>query len=158
MRTFLLDRHPPVLLIVVMFGVFVAVLVGWSASCIARRGGPWRWSPVEAYGFVLLAVVGTFGWWWVNGPVEGRPAFVLSAGHGFAGGLPRGSCACRRRWGTGVAVLQVRQRHATCARRRRISSRRSAALIAGVSAGGAVASWSRRSRRWGDRRLPRVNV
>jgi hypothetical protein len=79
-------RNPPVLVSVALFGALVAVLVGWLAFCLARRGGPARWSPSEAYGFVLVAVIGSLGWWWVDGPVEGEAEWVLTERHGITPG------------------------------------------------------------------------
>ena len=79
----LVDRNPPVLVIVTLFGLYVAVLVAWAAFCLARRGAPWHWNRVEAFGFVALVVVGSLGWWWVDGPVEGRSVWTLSDRHGI---------------------------------------------------------------------------
>jgi hypothetical protein len=107
-----LDRDPPALLAVALYGVFVAVLVGWATWQGMRRGLPWHWSARHAYGFVLFAIVGSFGWWWVDGPVEGSATLVLSTRHGITYGdllavpalLAAGSVAGARLVGRAVAT------------------------------------------------------
>jgi hypothetical protein len=82
----LLDRDPPVIVAIGLYGLLVAALTAWAAVCAARRGAPARWTGVEAYGFVALAIVGSFGWFWVDGPVEGPATLVLSERHGITHG------------------------------------------------------------------------
>jgi hypothetical protein len=82
----LVHRDPPLLLAVALYGAFACALGAWAGACLARRGGPWRWTPTEVYGFVAVAVVGSFGWFWVDRPVEGRATWVWSATHGITTG------------------------------------------------------------------------
>jgi hypothetical protein len=84
--TDLLDRDPPVLLAVGLYGLLLASLVGWAAYAFGRSGAPWRWSAAQSYGFVALAIVGSFGWWWVDAPVEGPATWIVSDRHGVTHG------------------------------------------------------------------------
>jgi hypothetical protein len=82
----LVRRHPSAPVAVALFGLFVAVLGAWAAVAWARHGTPHRWSALESYGFVAVAVLGSLGWWWIDAPVEGRATVVISPRHGVTYG------------------------------------------------------------------------
>jgi hypothetical protein len=69
-----------------LFGLFAVTVATTVTFATTRWGSLSRWPLAYRAAVVLLSVVGSCSWWWINGAVEGERIVALSPTHGLTVG------------------------------------------------------------------------